>query len=560
MKKNKLLSLFTILLMLLTLVSTTGTVQAYTVIGNPAAPTLTITKIAQDPITGAVDATGREQTVPSGTPLVGVVYTLTQTASYDVATDTWTAVTGATPFTMTTGVGGTVTQQLAAGRYTMQETSVPTGYTANTSTFTVELPMTSPDGSVLMYSVYVYPKNELTRGAIHFTQYGNDEVTELPGGTYTLVQVTDKTGATVNNTISTTLTPGADGTFSVNGLEYGSYTLVQTAAATDYALNPTVIEFDITESGNVATDGTQTGTVVPLTQTNYLKPVVTKDANNVAGIDPTGTDAYNVTGYNVAFPYHVKVALPGDADGYTEFILTDVIDSKLTLDTTTTPTVTIGGTAVTTGYTLSTASNTVTFTVTDYTILTPNAELVITFNASFNTTATAGDVVGNTANLAYVNSYDSTDVSAASPTIYVKLVTGSITVHKYDSDTSANLAGAEFALMASDGTTPVVNKNGEAYTGTTDANGNVTFTDVPFGSYKLVETKAPNGYKIYPRAIDVSVTAAASTVTVDVPNSLNQWTLPQTGGMGSLLITILGVGIMFFAYKNMRKKDAKNKA
>lgn len=502
---------------------------------------------------------GTTVSAPSGTPLVGVEYTLTQTASYDVTTDTWTAVTGATPFTMTTGTGGTVSQQLAAGRYTMQETSVPVGYNGDSTIFTVELPMTSADGSTLMYDVYIYPKNELIRGAIHFTQYGDDEITALPGGTYTLVQVLDKDGTTVNNVISTTLTPGSDGTFSVNDLPYGSYTLTQTAAPTGYTLNPTVIEFDITESGNVAADGTQTGTIVSLSQINYLKPVVSKDANNVAGVDPAGTDAYNVTGYNVSFPYHVKVALPGDADLYTQFELTDQLNSKLTLDTTTTPTVTVGGVTVSTGYTLTTTNNTVTLTVTDYTILTPGEELVITFNASFNTTATSGDVVGNTANLTYTNSYDSPDTTAAA-TIYVKLVTGSIAIYKYDSDTTAALQGAEFALMESDGVTAVLDKNGTAYTGATDINGDLLFSDVPFGDYKLIETKAPNGYKIYPRAISVSVTAAASAVDVDVPNSLNQWSLPQTGGMGSLLFTALGVGIMGFAYKNIRKKDAAKKA
>ena len=63
---------------------------------------------------------------------------------------------------------------------------------------------------------------------------------------------------------------------------------------------------------------------------------------------------------------------------------------------------------------------------------------------------------------------------------------GSIEITKTDIDTDETLEDAEFRLTNQEG--DVVD------TLTTDENGKVTFKDLPYGEYKLEETKAPEGY------------------------------------------------------------------
>lgn len=67
----------------------------------------------------------------------------------------------------------------------------------------------------------------------------------------------------------------------------------------------------------------------------------------------------------------------------------------------------------------------------------------------------------------------------------VTAITGDLTFTKTNADGTANLQGAQFTLYESDGTTTVG-------TGTSDQNGDVTISDIPYGSgYILKETAAP---------------------------------------------------------------------
>ncbi len=69
---------------------------------------------------------------------------------------------------------------------------------------------------------------------------------------------------------------------------------------------------------------------------------------------------------------------------------------------------------------------------------------------------------------------------------------GSVSLIKYDSSNKdMTLEGAEFMLMMEENGLWV--KKGTAATAT---DGSISFTDLPFGKYKLVETKAPTGYDV----------------------------------------------------------------
>ncbi|WP_125587696.1 SpaA isopeptide-forming pilin-related protein [Companilactobacillus jidongensis] len=73
------------------------------------------------------------------------------------------------------------------------------------------------------------------------------------------------------------------------------------------------------------------------------------------------------------------------------------------------------------------------------------------------------------------------------PKADVVVPTGSVTLNKTGSDTKAALAGATFQLEKADGTAV-----GDPQT--TDANGQIKVSDLAYGDYQFVETKAPDNY------------------------------------------------------------------
>ena len=155
---------------------------------------------------------------------------------------------------------------------------------------------------------------------------------------------------------------------------------------------------------------------------------------------------------------------------------------------------------------------------------------------------------------------------------------GNVTLRKVDPKGTV-LNGAEFQLLkvtsaATDNAeatktpvsvVPVKNENGEAKAGeykvalegeegaTTTlvaTNGTLKVTGLDEGNYEFKETKAPKGYKVTSENKAFTITADdEKEVTIDAGNFVNTKlsALPETGGIGTTIFTIVGCGIMIAA-------------
>lgn len=134
---------------------------------------------------------------------------------------------------------------------------------------------------------------------------------------------------------------------------------------------------------------------------------------------------------------------------------------------------------------------------------------------------------------------------------------GSLEIIKVDDTTGTVLQGAEFELRACED--DAVDANDEEKckviaSGTTDENGKLLFDDIPLGDYKLVETKAPEGYNLLTSPLDIKIVDAGQVLAFEVENTKTGWDLPNTGGMGTILFYAVGALLMIGAALFLRRK------
>lgn len=222
-------------------------------------------------------------------------------------------------------------------------------------------------------------------------------------------------------------------------------------------------------------------------------------------------------------------------------------------------------------------------------------EIRVYFQAAINANASMGEEIPNQAHLDYTNSagvdYDS---DSDTPKVY----TGGINILKTDT-AGETLADAVFkiareatdaeckdngivkeTLTVGEKTLTVVfedfyptrDLSGEKVNEvTTDAEGKAVIYGLPYGTYYIVETKAPAGYNLLTAPIEVSVSASSHLTEADdvkdengvaIDNTVKvintKFTLPETGGIGTTIFTVTGLAIIGTAgillLMNMKKK------
>lgn len=416
---------------------------------------------------------------------------------------------------------------------------------------------------------------------------GADEGKVPVDGDYAVNSMTNATtltsgGVTFSVAKVTTLTTNAAGEVTSGNLEKGYYLVIEQP---DMQVTGPAAPFVV---------------AVPMTQQNaagnteWIQNVHVYPKNEDMHADKTPSVTSVKLGETVTWT--VQSSVPTDIAASKKFDVVDAMDEALTYTAGTTvvqglaSTTAATGTALTEGLHWNVAVDgnnqlTVTFTEDGRKELANYKAVKITFDTTVNAKILerADHSVTNQAHVEYTNRYDQ-DKTEETPETNIH--TGSIAIEKTDANTGKGLAGAEFQIASSednakegkylkktaDGKIVDYGETGydsaNAWIETTAGGSDTTpaiakfeglkdYTEAAGGaktylSYWLVETKAPAGYNLLAAPVKVDFTADKSTsgtiytVTSPIKNTTD-FTLPQTGGTGTILFTVGGICLIGLA-------------
>lgn len=300
------------------------------------------------------------------------------------------------------------------------------------------------------------------------------------------------------------------------------------------------------------------------TDNTWIYNVHVYPKNSLASVTKTVDDSA-ATGLGSDVTWHIAAKVPSASQGneLASFAITDKLDPRLQYKS---GTLTLAGGTVLTApadYTVdtSTVPGTVSYTFTDAGLakLTPGDTVNVVL---VTTVVSLGEESGVITNEATVFINDKNFTSDKAQTTW-----GNVIVHKVAAnDTAKSLQGAEFQVYTNEadakaGSNPVSVSGATTFTSGTGGtvtiaglratvNGSATPID-----YWLVETKAPNGYnvaanvsKATPMKFTVKEGKVSTTVDIVVENPQTPpFTLPLTGGPGTVAFMIVGLGLLSIA-------------
>lgn len=226
-------------------------------------------------------------------------------------------------------------------------------------------------------------------------------------------------------------------------------------------------------------------------------------------------------------------------------------------------------------------------------------EIVVTYKAKITKDAVTTNPAKNTVYLEYSNNPGTNELGKSNPD-ESKVYTYDINIFKFykgEENAETALANATFKLTASEESTSeaiklVAEADGKTYhvadakeledtsvtkvtEVTTGADGKITIKGLKAGTYYLHETIAPTGYNKLKKPIEIKIDVTNNDYTKPsytvngTPNKANDSTikvenvkgvmLPETGGIGTIGLTALGVAVVLLGVFAPRKKKKENR-
>ena len=383
-------------------------------------------------------------------------------------------------------------------------------------------------------------------------------------------------------------------TASVSGLTMGVYLVTATGGTAVY--RPTVAMITPEESNGSWTimENAQVG--LKSSPVSLVKTITAVNGPaDTTAVSSDGKRAVAGIGDTVSYKLEVDVPEYPSQSVSRIFTITDTMPDGLTLQTDGIKVVDQAGDEITIPTGLITATErTLTINLDNSNLITGKTKLVVTYDAQLNTSATIGREGNvNTAALTYTNNPYGTVPADTDFAAKARAVSGSdntktfmdtatvytfgIEVAKVAKGTKTGLQGAVFELKLKDTMRKIgFTGSGGTYTKaadgtaalTTGTDGKLTLKGLAPGTYKLKETKAPAGYVLsaaeteitiadtdfngIPDSKEQSTTDTTTTQTTEKDNGLvsitventKGFTLPRTGGIGTVLFSMIGIVLM----------------
>lgn len=374
-----------------------------------------------------------------------------------------------------------------------------------------------------------------------------------------------------------------DRTASISGLTMGVYLVTATGGTAVY--RPTVAMITPVESGGswTITENAQVG--LKSSPVSLVKTITAVNAASDNVVSGDGKRAVAGVGDTVSYKLEVDVPEYPSQSVSRIFTIADTMPNGLTLQTDGIKVVDQTGNEITIPTGLITATErTLTINLDNSDLITGKTKLVVTYDAKLNANAPLGEAGNvNTASLTYSNNpYDADSAKTVVDTATVYIF--GIEVAKVAKGTKTGLQGAVFELKLKDTTQKIgFTGSGGTYTKaadgtaalTTGMDGKLTLKGLAPGTYKLKETKAPAGYVLSAAETEITIadtnfngipdskeqpttdttttdTTTTQTTEKDKDNGLvsitventKGFTLPRTGGIGTVLFSMIGIVLM----------------